>query len=299
MTKLLRILFTLIIVYTLGGIPYSFANSITPSINEVKLPQGQRITSSTTFENSEDRDVEIILSIYEYDPKTENILKDGKNIFLKTDTDTFTVKKGSSEEIKYEIYPVSNLELGTYFNILVFTEVLDSQNVYINQGISQLVVLHVTDPDQDVKGITTDAYTINMEVVNKGIPFIRPAVIKYTLSNNSNYVLTPKGRADIFNDRGDYKPEYMYINSENKKIYPKEQFGETLVVQNWHISDIFYERKVHINIYNGLDSTPKSADITINSYVYEILGVLVILLTTILFIKSIRSDLRKKTKKAS
>lgn len=297
MKKIFSILITLLSIYTLFGVPYSFANKISPAINEVKLPQEQRTISSVTFFNDTEKDIEIQLSAYEYNPKTESIIKDSKNIFLKVDTDTFHVKAKTEQKIQYEIYPPSNLELGTYFNVLILSEKIDSKNVYINQGISQLVVLHITDSQQSVKGITTDSYTTKIEVISKGVPFILPAKIKYTITNNSNYVITPTGRIEIFNKKSNYKPEYIYINEDSNKLYPTESMEQTYTVNQWNISDIFSKRVAIGNFYNGLDNNPKNVETEINSYVYELLGGLVILIVGILLIKSIKED--KSIKKGS
>lgn len=296
MKKLFNVLLILFMVYAIIGTSDSFANTISPAINEIKLPQGQRSISSLKFFNEEDKDIDIILSVYEYNPETEEIIKDGKNIFLKVDTDTFVVGADSEQEIKYEIYPLSNLQLGTYFNVLVITEVTDSKNVYINQGISQLVVLHIIDPDQSVKGIATDSYITDLKVISKGIPFITPVKIKYTITNNSNYVITPSGRIEIFNKRNDYKPEYIYINEDKNRVYPKESIEESYEVDAWHISDIFSERIVIGNFYNGLDSDPQRIEVQINSYTYEVLGILAIIVVIFMLIKSIREDKRKSKK---
>ncbi len=64
----------------------------------------------------------------------------------------------------------------------------------------------------------TDRYTIDIEVVKKGIPFISPMVIN-KITNNSNYLLIPQGRIDIFNEKNTYKSIYVYVNPENQKLY--------------------------------------------------------------------------------
>ncbi|PKN03039.1 hypothetical protein CVU76_03380 [Candidatus Dojkabacteria bacterium HGW-Dojkabacteria-1] len=297
--KLIKIFFTLIFLYTLLGIPYSFANSLYPAINEVKLPQGQRAIAMVTFENKEERDTEILLSVYEYNPKTDEIIKDSRNNFLKVDTDTFVVKAKEKKEIPYEIVPVSNLQLGTYFNILVLTEVSSTKDVYIDKGISQLVVLHVVDPYGEVQGVTTSDYSVRIDVVQKGIPFLTPVELRYTIVNNSKYVITPGGRLEIFNKRSNYKPEYIYVNQEKTRLYPGEKIEKKVSVKNWNFSDLFSERIVIGNISSGLDSSVKTVQTTINSYVYEILGVLTIGIVTILLIKSLKEDTKKKSKTSS
>jgi len=297
--KLFKIFFTLVCLYTLLGIPYSFANSLYPAINEVKLAQEQRAIYSVTYENKEERDTEILLSVYEYDPRTDEIIKNSRNVFLKVDTDTFTVKAKSKEDISYEIVPLSNLELGTYFNILVLTEVSSTKDVYINKGVSQLVVLHIVDPYGEVKGITTSDYSAKIDVVQKGIPFLTPLELRYTIVNNSNYVIAPGGRIEIFNERSNYKPEYIYINQEKTKIYPGERIERNVLVRNWYLSDIFSERVAIGNINSGLDSSVKTVQTSIGSYVYETLGILTIAVVTILLIKSLKEDTKKKSKTSS
>lgn len=278
------------------GIPSSFANSLYPAINEVKLPQGQRTITTVTYENKEARDIEILLSTYEYNPRTDEIIKDSRNIFLKVDTDTFVIKAKEKKDIPYEIVPLSNLELGTYFNILVLTEVSSTKDVYIDKGISQLIVLHVVDPYGEVQGITTSDYSVKIDVLQKGIPFLTPVELKYTIVNNSKYVITPIGRLEIFNKRSNYKPEYIYINQEKIRLYPGEKIEKKVSVKNWHFFDIFSERIVIGNISSGLDNSVKTVQTTINSYVYEILGILTIGIVTILLIKSLKEDSKKKSK---
>lgn len=292
--KLIKILCTSILLYTLLGISNIYANSITPAINEIQLPQGQRTLSSVIFENKEDRDIEILLKVYEYNPKTDQIIEDSKNIFLKADTDTFLIQAGTKRNIPYEIYPVENIEKGTYFNILVLTEVVNPQDVYINKGISQLVILHIVDQDAQVAGVTTSDYVPKIEVLNKGIPFLVPLKIRYTVQNNSNYVITPKGRIEIFNSKGNSKPEYIYINTDEEKVYPKETIEETITLNNWSLFDILYERVAIGNFTNGLDSKAVTVEKKINSYVYEVLGILTVLVVASLLIKSLREDLKKK-----
>jgi len=292
--KLIKILCTSILLYTLLGISNIYANSITPAINEVQLPQGQRTLSYVTFENKEDRDIEILLKIYEYNPKTDQIIENSKNIFLKADTDTFTIQAGTKRNIPYEIYPVENIEKGTYFNILVLTEVVNPEDVYINKGISQLVILHVVDQDAQVAGVTTSDYISKIEVLNKGIPFLVPLKIRYTVQNNSNYVITPQGRIEIFNSKGNNKPEYIYINTDEEKVYPKETIEKTITLNKWSLYDILYERVAIGNFTNGLDSKAITVEKRINSYVYEILGILTVLIVASLLIKSLKEDLKKK-----
>lgn len=291
--KFIKIFFTLILLYTFFGIPYSFANSISPSITEVKLPQGQRSISSVKYENQEEKDIEISLKVYEYNPKMDEIYPESKNIFLKVDTDTTVVKANTTSEIKYEIVPLSNQDLGTYFNILVISQVHGEQNVYINKGISQLVILHIVDQYDDVKGITTEDFRANIEVVSKGIPFLTPLELKYTIYNDSQYVIVPSGRIEVLNKKSDYKPEYIYINQEKGKVYPGELYKKEIEIDNWHISDLFSEKYALLSFTNGLDNIQKQTDVSIRPYTIEIFGILGGIVLISLLVKSIKEDKKK------
>ena len=291
--KLIKTIGISIFLYTLLGISSVHATTLYPAVNELSLSQGERKLSSVIIENTQDKDIEILLSTNDYNYKDDEIIKDSKNIFLKVDTDTFVVKANSKKEIPYEIYPVENLEKGTYFNILVLSEVTEKDSVYINKAVSQLVVLHIVDRDDQVKGITTSDFTAKIDVVQKGIPFISLLKIKYTIQNNSNYVLAPIGRIEVFNSKGNYKPKYLFINRNSKKLYPKDSLQEELSVKQWHISDILYKRVAIGNFSSGLDSTSINTETTINSYTVELIILLSISITTVLLIKSLKEDKKK------
>jgi hypothetical protein len=282
--RIIRILLTTAIIYTLSGY-FVLASSLTPAVKEIKLLQGERTYSSVEYYNKESRTLQLKATPFVYDPKTDLISDDISNIFLKADTDSFSVGADSTLEINYEIIPPSHFEIGTYFNILVLTPIIDSTDVTINKGISQLVVLHILS---DVHGISTESYKVDIEIIKKGIPFITPLEIKYIFENNSNYVLTPEGRIDILNKRGNYKPHYIYINSEQERVYPRDKFERTVSVNSWNISDIFSQRAAIGTFYNGLDSNPKYVETPINSYILELFFLLTLIVLTILLVKSIK-----------
>ena len=147
--KFLKILITLTFIYTILGIPLLHAgSSIDPAIRRITLAQGERMYGSVVYKNGENKDIQVSLTPYTYNPKTDEITEDKKNIFLKVDTDTIKVKANSSYNIKYEIFPLSNLPNGSYFNILAITPVTDAENVKINLSISQLVILDIVDPNE-------------------------------------------------------------------------------------------------------------------------------------------------------
>lgn len=296
--KFIKIVVITVLIYTICGIPTLNASSINPAIQRFTLAQGQTKYSSVVFNNSESIDIEISVTPYAYNPKTDEISQDKKDIFLKADTDTFSVKANSSFTIKYEIYPLSNLSQGSYFNILALTPLIEDQDIKINTSIAQLVILDIVNEDSEVKGITTTQYTTQIQVVKKGIPFLTPLTLKYIITNTSNYLLTPQGRIDIFDEKNSNKPIYVYINEEKEEIYPGESLEKEIKVNGWHIEDLFLKRVVMGEIYNGIDNNPSYVEIEINSFVTEILISSFAILIGILFIKSLKHTKKNKLKQA-
>lgn len=285
-----------VLCYTILGISSTYASSIDPAINRVNLPQGQRMYGSVTFQNTEDIDLEISITPYLFNPKTDEISEDTKYIFLKVDTDTIKVKAKSSFEVKYEIVPLANLAEGTYFNILSLTPNIKGENVSINNSIAQLVILDIVNPQDNVKGVVTNRYSTDIEVVNKGIPFVTPLKLKYTIRNDSNYVLTPSGRIDVFNDKNTYKPIYIYLNEGKENIYPGETLEKEVEVNGWYISDLVLKRVAMGEVYNGIDNAPQNVEIEINSFIFELSIFFVALLLLLLLTKSLREDINNKKK---
>lgn len=297
--NVLKILLLSILVYTSIGIPPIYANSITPAINRVSLSQGERVYGSVVFTNTQQKDTQISLKPYIYNPKTDEILQEGKEIFLKVDTDTINVKANSSLEIKYEIYPKESLELGTYFNILAITPTVEGQDVEINPSISQLVILDILDAQNQVKGITTTQYTSKVEILKKGIPFIKPTILRFTLINNSNYTISPKGRLDIFNEKNSYPPIYKYINEKETKVYPGDTYIQEFKISKWNIVDIYTNRYVKGEVYNGIDSNAQAIKADLDSYITESFLLLSGILVVVIIVKALpKKDIGKKLKKS-
>ncbi len=288
--KFLKIFFISIYLLISFGKNTLYANTLSPSINEITVSQGQRTYSTVTFQNDGEKDTEVLIKIYSYNPQTDEISENSEDLFLKADTDTFLIEAGQKKSIQYEIAPISNMELGTYFNLLTLLPEADPGNVSIAQGISQLVVLNLVSAEDEVLGITTNDFSPKIELVSKGIPYILPLKIRYIYVNQSNFVLTPSGRIEVFNKRGDYMPKYIYVNQEGEKLYPGEQLEKTVEIHNWHLSDLFSDRYVLGNFTNGLDSNPKLTEISVPSYTIEIFAALVVLIVGYLFIKSLRED---------
>lgn len=297
MKRYLNIITTFLLVglvYT-ELIPVS-AHSISPLRQDIALASGQRTFSSVSFKNEDNQPIEVKLGAYAYNAKTEDIDEDSKKIFLKLDTDTIVVKPQSTIEIKYEIYPIANLEQGTYFNIVTITPVVESDDITLKNSIAQLVTLHLVTPEDEVKGITTTNYKVSLNIVDKGIPFFKPAVISYTIRNDSNYVIQPDGGITVSSSRSGYKPLSFTINPESKKLFPQESMDGEVHVKNFNITDLVFDRTVIGHFYNGLDSQPQDITVSLGSYKFELIFVVAFIIGALVLLKSLKDDNKKESK---
>lgn len=300
MKKSINIFTTLLVlgIVVCLNIKDSSAHSISPMIQDVRIATGQRVFASVTFTNDDNKEIEVELGAYAYNSKTEDIVDDKRQIFLKLDTDTITVKPKQSAEIKYEIYPIENLETGTYTNVITLTPVNQSEDISLTNSIAQLVVLHLTTPENDVKGITTTNYKVSLDVVDKGIPFIKPAVLKYSIQNSSNFIIQPDGTIRVFNSKSKTEPKSFAINPESRKLYPGESIEKMIEVKDFKLVDLIFNRSVVGHFYNGLDSQPQDITTSINSYKIELLFGLIVIVGIFVLIKSVVADNRGKLKKS-
>lgn len=295
-------------LFTIGFISILFflqltpvrANTLAPAINQIIRSTEESVNSTILFTNTTNKEVYISPTVVGYNPKTSNIITDESYIFVKTDIDTFRVEANSTLSLNYQIVVPSNLSLGTYFNLIILKQTndsgfLDSDNsVGAIDNLSHLVVLHVVQQG-DVKGITSEFAQISMEIVDRGIPFIKDAKVKYIYQNITNYVLVPDGEIQIYNNKGKYPPQYYKINKDRQKLYPNDIIEETIVIDKWDISDLIYPRTVLGLFYNGIDENSISKEIQQNSsYFFVISGITVLTFGFLLF-KSIRED-KKRTK---
>jgi len=293
-------LFTIGFISILFSLPLTpvRANTLTPAINQTIMSTGENVSSKILFTNTTNKEIYISPTVVGYNPKTSSIITDESYMFVKTDIDIFKVEANSTLSLNYQVVVPANLSLGTYFNLIILKQTndsgfLDSDNsVGAVDNLSHLVVLHVVEQG-DVKGITSEFAQISMEIVDRGIPFLKDAKVKYIYQNITNYVLVPDGEIQIYNSKGKYAPVYYKINQERQKLYPNDIIEETIVIDRWNISDLIYPRTILGLFYNGIDENSISKEIQQNSsYFFFVSGMVILVLGFALF-KSLREDKRK------
>jgi len=263
----------------------------------------ERTRETVSFKNDGKKDIYVIPRIYSYNPQTLEITDTQGYIFVQADREIFKVKPEEVLVLNYEIVPPLNMEPGTYFNLIVFQT--QSEDSFLNQtnpvgvidNISHLVVLHIIEADNAVYGITTEFAQISLEVVERGIPFIRPTKVKYIYQNVTNYVLSPMGEIQVFNRKGKYAPIYLKINKEEEKLYPGGIIEEEFEVAKYDITDIYNQRVVIGRFYNGIDQNYILKETSIEpNYIVLVLGI-ILLLAVLILIKAIVNDSSKAKKK--
>lgn len=276
---------------------------VTPFKNEVLLSGGERLKQSVNLRNDGDSPINVSPIVFSYDPQNQALLDTSMYVFVKTDKEIFTIPARSSLNFNYEIIPPANLVPGTYFNLIVLKKESDTsfnkENISIGaiDSLSHLVVLHITDKDNAVYGISSDFALTNITIEEQGIPFIRPTRIKYIFQNITNYVLTPTGEIQVFNRKGGYPPTYYKIAGEGEKLYPGGTIEKTIEIDQIHLIDIISSRTIVGRFYNGIDENMQMVEVNQEPH-YLFLGISITMIgLLIVLIKSIFDDKIKSKRK--
>ena len=278
-----------------------FAGIIYPYKNEILISNEERTKGSVYFENDSKKDVLITPIVHSYDPETLEMTNSNGIIFTRADKEIFKAKPKEILEIEYEVVPITNMKPGTYFNLIVLerqmedTFVTETSPVGTVESLSQLVVLHIVDSESDIYGISSKFATIDIQVIEKGVPFMSPTTIKYSYKNDTNYVLNPMGEIQLYSKRGDYPPIYLKINEKQQRLYPQGLLEEEFEIDDYHISDFFSEKIVVGRFYNGIDENIIVEEVIIQPNYTVLLLIGLGLVLTVIFLKVLFS--KKKPKK--
>jgi hypothetical protein len=278
-----------------------YANAIAPPTSEYLLTTEERRESTLTFKNNSRKEIFLSPVIYSYDPQTLEMSKEDGFIFTRADKEIFSVRPTETFELPYEVVPDRDMRPGTYFNLIILEAeeekvfVAETNPIGTIENLSHLVVLHITDPEKDVKGISSEFAKVDIEIIDKGIPFISPTVIKYTYENISNYVLNPMGEIQFYSTKGRFTPEYIKINKDQQKLYPGGLLEEEFEIQKDHISNLFTQRMILGRFYNGIDENLVIQEVVIQPNFELFIAIALLIVALIALIKGIL-DKRKKLK---
>jgi hypothetical protein len=270
----------------------TFAESISPFYTEDKLISGSNKNYSLTLTNENDSDLFVTPKVYKYYPKSEYISElEPFEEFVKIGNDYIEIPSGSKKEINFQIVAPQSLEPGTYYNLIVFQQtgqtVEEEKKIGASGAISHLVKLHLLADNTDR---VTDEYDVSLEVTDRGIPFLKPSKLKLTFFNNSPYTLIPKGEIQVVKRGGNKPPEYIKVNLDRVRAYPKDTVEFEYEVNNWYIEDIFFGKTAYIQIGNGIDDGVIGKEILIGGFRNEFLYILATMTVIILLATSLKGD---------
>lgn len=272
--------------------------TVSPSQNTITTKENTPTKRRITFKNGEKTPIAITPKAFSYNPQEENISTNEKEIFVKIDEKEQIVKAGETITLEYEIVPTETMVQGTHLNLIILQNntqqnTKKKNQVGISANISHLVVLNKLSED----GFPKNFAYINMEIIDIGIPFIKPTKIKYTLHNTTNFTITPTGEIQIFNKKGGYPPIYTQINKEEKKLHTNESITETFEIKDWHIQDLLFPRNIVGYFYNNINDTPQQITIQQNINYIAILSIITITIIIAIITKLLISNLHNTTKK--
>jgi hypothetical protein len=260
----------------------------------------ERTKETLSFTNDSTKEVLITPVIYSYDPQTIEMDQNEGYFFLRTDKEIFAVKPRETLKLDYEVVPTENMRPGTYFNLIVLQK--ESEDIFVEQtnpigavdSLAHLVALHIADPDSAVYGITSEFAKISIEILEEGIPFFKPTVIKYTYENITDYVLNPMGEIQVYSEKGNYPPMYLKINKEQEKLYPGGLLEEEFEIDQYHISNLYSNRIIIGRFYNGIDENLIIKEMVLEPNYSLLAGAGVLILSIIVLLKVMFSKKSKE-----
>ena len=276
----------------------TYAETISPSFTDNTLVIGESSEHSLKFTNDNDYDIFITPKLYKYYPQSEYVL-DLKSYeeLVEIDNDYTKIPANQSVDIPFKIKAPESLEPGTYYNLITFEQLgtkKEDSTIGVSKAISHLVKLNIVN-DPNLEKITED-YDANIEIITRGIPFIKPAILKITFFNNSKYTLIPTGEIQVVKKSADKEPEYIKINTERTQVFPEQSFEKEYEIRKWYIEDIFFGKTVYVQIGNGIDDGMISLGVQDPGFRKELLYILGILTLLVLLLQSIKKDAKQEQK---
>jgi hypothetical protein len=270
----------IVLIITLSSFLFigkAFAETISPFSTEITLTSGEKSNQSVTITNENNYELLLTPKVYKYYPQLEYISEPQSfEKFIEIDNDYIAIPANSEIAINFQIVAPPSLEIGTYYNLIAFENTNKNQQSDPIIGaigeISHIVKLDIIS-DNNLEQITDD-YDVNLEIIDRGIPFIKPTKLKFTFFNNSQYTLIPKGEVQVVKKSGNKEPEYFKINLDRTRVFPEQSLEEEFEIKNWYIEDIFFGKTVYLRVENGLDSNLTTEEISIPGFKNEIIYVL-------------------------
>lgn len=277
----------------------SYAHIVTPSTTEYILVRGEQIEGSFIFENESSEKIQFTTKVYSYDAKEKAII--AENPFITLTEEKRVLGPSEKSEIRYKIDIPDNAEGKTYFNIISNEEIdpqLPDKAVGAKGGIGVLIVMHIVDskdgnPLQDQ---FLNSSAVEIQVIQKGFPLLRPTIIEAQYQNQSKYVLHPTGEIRIVELYPARIISSLRFNEEADSVYPGEIISEQYEIETWTVGNSLKSMSsiARIQLVKGDSAIEDRVDFSVkNEFFLLILLITVAICLFAIFIANRRNSLKQ------
>jgi len=281
-----QIIFSLILSATvfLASSEKIFAHSIQPSITEIEVETGESFKGFVKFTNTETKTIDIKISTENYLPQEGEIA--AGTIFVKTEKSSFRIGIDQTVKIPYTVSIPETTIPGSYFNVIVFEETTDHSTdespIGVNSGLGALLAIHALSPIEDTKKTLHRDLDTSLKIITKGIPFLSPLKFSLTVTNPTNFAITPYSDIRVNNAKGGKEPVELTLNAKGEKLYPGKSISKEFEVNSRSLYDFISPRTIvartYTNMSNNFVEISKSVSNTDLLLVIPILAIILIVI---------------------
>lgn len=259
---------------------------------------------SIEFTSTDNKVIEINISVKSYDPQTETFL-DTKP-FIGISKSKYSVKPNETVQIEYAVSIPQEQPQGSYFNVIAVEPIQNSLpkdgnvNVNISNGYGSLFALHIEDAQTNIDKVFIDQSDTQLIITKRGFPFLGKMEITYIYENKSNFVFRPQGEIRVLNKDGKQVVERIEINPESKAVYPNQKVEVKKSVNVWDNLDKVLETKiVTARTYNGFTENylTNQVEVSLKEPIFLLGTVSVVALLSIVVV-AIKAIFGKKEKRS-
>ncbi|KKR06341.1 MAG: hypothetical protein UT34_C0001G0381 [candidate division WS6 bacterium GW2011_GWF2_39_15] len=245
------------------------ANTLSVGTKEYILTPSDIEFGTLDFTSSDKKNIEMVVSVKSYDPKSESFL-DTKP-FIGLNKSSYLIKPNETISISYAIAIPAEQPEGTYFNVITIEPKTGINTgsgntlVSIKNGFGALFAFHIESKNNNIDKIFMDKSDTQLILEDRGIPYISPMKIKYIYENKSNFVFKPQGEIRILDNKGKQVSKRIVINTDAKAIYPGEKIEITEKIWPWSNPKEFFDtRVITARTYNGFTENYLTNQIKVN-----------------------------------
>lgn len=230
------------------------AHTLSPYKKDYVLYAGDELSDSFNFTNTSDERLDFNISVSAYNPQDGSFVDD--EIFITPIEGNVSIAAGEMVQIKYKLDVPAFHDEGSYFNIIVVEENIpqDESTVGFKTGFGMIAGIHIVDENGSIKGAFSDFSDILLSLVEKGLPYISPTVLKYRFQNNSPFVFMPDGEIRVFDTVTNERILKERLNTEDLKVFPSDFYETSFSFDVWNYQNMFHDLKVVTRTYNQFDN---------------------------------------------